>query len=134
MNRLLVHDNDLITVWVYPDRKMLHHHMKSFCYGEALKEALIKGAEALEHYRATKWLSDNRANGAMVPEDAEWTNKVWFPRTRAAGWKHWSIVQPQKILGQMNIARVVKLYAEQGLNARMFDDPAEAETWLDEQP
>lgn len=134
MNRILVADNDLITVWVYPDRKMMHHHMKTYCHGEPLREAMMKGVEALEHYRATKWLADDRANGALVPEDVEWANKVWFPRTKAGGWKHWSIVQPQKIIGQVNMARFVKLYAELGINARMFDDPVEAEQWLDEQP
>jgi hypothetical protein len=41
-------------------------------------------------------------------------------------------VQPAKIIGQVNMARFVKLYADLGINARMFGDPDEAMKWLDE--
>ena len=131
MNKLLVADNELITVWVVPERKLIHHVMKTYCYGDLLRSAVMKGVEALELYGATKWLSDDRANGAMVPEDVEWANKVWLPRCKAAGWRHWAVVQPQKLIGQANIARFVKTYAELGINARMFEDPVEAMTWID---
>ena len=133
MNKLLVADNELVTVWIYPERKMIHHVMKTYCHGQPLREALGKGVEAMEQYRATKWLSDDRANSALVPEDMEWANKIWFPQTKLAGWKHWSVVQPEKIIGQLNMARFVKMYAELGINARMFDDPDEAMAWLDAQ-
>jgi len=133
MNQILVADNSLISVWIYPERKMIHHVMKTYCHGEPLRDALMKGLAALEQYGATKWLSDDRANGALLPEDAEWATEVWFSRTRAAGWKHWSVIQPQKIIGQVNMARFVKMYADLGVNARMFDDPDEAMKWLEEQ-
>lgn len=133
MNQILIADNDLISVWIYPERQMIHHVMKTYCHGEPLRDALMKGVAAMAQHRATKWLSDDRANGALVPEDVEWANQIWFPLTRAAGWKHWSVIQPQKIIGQVNMTRFVKMYAELGINARMFDDPDEAMKWLEEQ-
>jgi hypothetical protein len=131
MSKLLVFDSSEISVWAYPDRKMIHHEMKAYCHGHVLQEALIKGVEAMELHRATKWLSDDRLNGALPPDGAAWAANVWFPRTKAAGWQHWAVVQPVKILGQMNLARFVKKYADLGINARMFSDPDEAMTWLD---
>lgn len=131
MNKVSIVENDLIAVWVYPDRKMIHHMMKAYCFGPEFREALTRGLEAMELYRATKWLSDDRANGALPPEDGAWAGQEWSPRALAAGWKHWAVVQPAKIIGQINMERFVKDSAARGLNARMFGDPEEAMRWLD---
>jgi len=132
-DQILLLDTSLISVWVYPRRQMIHHHMKQFCFGDDFRAALLKGVEAMEQHQATKWLSDDRANGAIVPEDAAWAVEHWFPRARAAGWKHWAVVQPLKIIGQINMERFSKDYGRQGVNARLFSDPDAAMRWLDAQ-
>jgi len=94
-------------------------------------------APVVEPWSATRrssGLSDDwirRTNGAIVPEDIAWSVQTWFPRARAGGWKHWAMVQPRKIIGQLNIARGLKAYSEQGINARMFSDPDEAMARVD---
>ena len=130
-NKISIVDNDMISVWVYPQRRIIHHQMKTYSYGERFYQALMKGVEAMEQYQATKWLSDNRLGGALPAEDAEWTEKNWFPRAKAAGWRHWGVVQPEKIIGQLNMSRFIKKYGQQGINARMFSDLDEALRWLD---
>lgn len=130
-NKISIVDNDMIAVWVYPARRTIHHQMKAYCYGDRFYQALMKGAEALEQYHATKWLSDNRVTGALPAEDAEWTAKNWFPKVKAAGWRHWAVVQPEKVIGQLNMSRFIKKYSELGINARMFSDIDEAFRWLD---
>ena len=130
MNKISVVDNALISVWVYPERGMIHHMMKSYCHGDDFRKALIEGVEAMEHYKATKWLSDDRAN-SVLPEDEEWASRDWFPRTKAAGWKHWAMV-PAGALGHHRASRFVKNYLQLGINARMFGDLDEAMMWLDE--
>lgn len=129
--KISIVDSDAISLWVYPGRQIIHHQMKAYCYGDKFREALARGTEAMERHKATKWLSDNRANGALPVEDADWAEKTWFPRTKAAGWRHWSVVQPEKVIGQINMARFVKKYAQLGINARMFSDPDEAFRWLE---
>ena len=130
-NKISIVDNDMISVWVYPQRRIIHHQMKAYCFGERFYQALMRGAEALEQYHATKWLSDNRVTGALPTEDADWTAKNWFPRVKAAGWRHWAVVQPEKVIGQLNMSRFIKRYGELGINARMFSDFDEAYRWLD---
>ena len=127
---ILVADNALISVWIHPARRMVHHRMKTYCHGEDFRAGLTRGLEAMERYRATKWLSDDRSNGALVPEDSAWTARHWVPRAKAAGWRHWSIVQPAKIIGQLSMERVLRGYTNQGINVRMFGDPDEAMRWL----
>lgn len=133
MNKLLVLDNALITVWVYPERKMLHHVMKAYCYGSDFREALTKGTEAMRLHKATKWFSDDRASGPLTKDDEEWAYKVWFPQTVVAGWKHWGILPPEKVIAQIKYARATRSWAELGINASVFSDPDAAMKWLDAQ-
>jgi hypothetical protein len=130
-DRILVHDSDLLSVWVYPARRLVHHQMKTFCFGKDFRDGLTRGIEAMAQHQATKWLSDDRLNGALPPEDSDWATQEWFPRARAVGWKHWAVVQPTKIIGQVNVARFVKLYAELGIDAQLFGELDEAMRWLD---
>jgi hypothetical protein len=132
MNRITIVENSLIAVWAYPERKMIHHMMKDYCFGPDFREGLTRGLEAMELHKATKWLSDDRANGALPPDDSEWGIRVWFPRARAAGWQHWAVVQPAKVIGQINMERFVKDSGARGVNARMFADPDQAMRWLDQ--
>jgi hypothetical protein len=131
MKRILVLDNPTVVVWVYPERKIVHKVMKAYCYGADYREALDKGLEALELHKGTKWLSDLRAGGPLPKDDEVWSQTVWMARALAVGWKHWSIVQPAKILGQLNVKRAIKTLSEMGINAQMFSDPDEAMRWLD---
>jgi hypothetical protein len=132
MNRILVVENGLLTLWVYPEKGLIHHQMKAYCHGDDFREGLTRGVEAMNQHRATKWLSDDRAHGPLPPDEEEWSNAVWFPRAKAAGWKHWAIVKPATIIGQVFMDRLARMYAEHGIRARMFADPDEAMRWLDE--
>src|SRR5262245_13897951 len=113
MSRILVLESNLITVWAYPEKRLIHHEMRQFCLGDEFRNGLNRGLEALELYRATKWLSDDRAN-SVLPEDEEWARRDWFPRAKAAGWKHWAMV-PAGALGHHRAARFVKTYLELGI-------------------
>jgi hypothetical protein len=131
MSQILVFESDLITVWASPERRMIHHEMRKFCHGDEFRDGLNQGLEAMIRYRATKWLSDDRAN-SVLPEDEHWARWDWFPRAKAAGWRHWAMV-PAGALGHNRAMRFVKSYLELGIDARMFGELAEAVRWLDEQ-
>lgn len=134
MSKILVVENSQITLWVHPERRLIHHVVKTYCFGPDFREALTKGVEAMRLHKATKWLSDHHTTGAVPREDEEWAGKVWFPWAKLAGWKHWAIVQPSKVIGRIMMERVARMYIDLGINTRMFSDADEAMTWLDEQP
>jgi hypothetical protein len=131
MDRIVVFENEKISVWCYPEKGIIHHQMHAVVYREPFREALSAGLDAMILHRATKWLSDDRANTALPPDDEEWATNTWFPQVRAAGWKYWAMVQPIKVVGQMNVARFVKMYSDLGITARIFTDPDEAFAWID---
>jgi hypothetical protein len=82
-------------------------------------------------HRACKWLSDDRGNGPLKPEDAQWCLTSWSPRVIAAGWKFWAVVMPEKVMGPLNMRRWISTYADQGITVSAFADPVQAMTWLE---
>jgi hypothetical protein len=132
MEKVVVHEDPKITVWCYPLKRLIHHQMHGPCYYEPFRAALEAGREAMVYYKCDRWLSDDRENGPLPPDDELWATLTWFPRTRDAGWKYWAMVMPVKVIGQLNVSRFVKLYREQGVIARLFTEIDEAFDWLDQ--
>jgi hypothetical protein len=67
------------------------------------------------------------------PEDIDWGDAVWFPKTAAAGWKYWAIVQPDKTVGKVVIKDLAAKYAKSGVTSKWFTDPSDAMWWLESQ-
>jgi len=126
----VVYESDYAIVRAYPETKIVHHEIKKFIFGEHFKDMMLKGAEAFEKYQCTKWLSDDRHNSALRPEDRQWGEEVWEPRIIESGWKAWALVMPEKVIGQMNMKQIVERYASMGIEVKAFTDPEEALTWL----
>jgi hypothetical protein len=130
MNKIEIVDNPQISIWLHPQQGIIYSSMKQFCYGVDYRDALMKGIAAMKAHKATKWLSDNRLAGAVPREDEEWGAKFWIPAARTAGWKHWALVLPEKVIGQISVKRLLEKYDNLGVNVRFFTDPDEAMRWL----
>ena len=89
------------------------------------------GLDILQKNRAQKWLSDDRFNAVLRPEDVDWSHQFWFPQTVQAGWKYWAIVQPDKVVGQVTMKGLASEYGRQGVTSKTFTDPDSALRWLD---
>jgi hypothetical protein len=126
-------DNPHVTIWYYPDQKIVHHQIHKFLFGEAFRSALTMGADTLIKHGATKWLSDDRNNTAIPAVDVDWGNAVWFPRTLKAGWKYWAIVMPEKTTGKMSMRRLVNRYSKAGVTTELFSSTEEGLAWLEAQ-
>jgi hypothetical protein len=124
-------DNASVTLRFHVRTKIVHHEFRAFVHGAQFRDVLEAGLDAFKQHHATKWLSDDRGNGALKKEDAEWALTSWAPRVIAAGWKYWAVVMPEKVIGQMNMRRWLATYAEKGVTAEPFSDPVEAMRWLE---
>jgi hypothetical protein len=128
--RIPVFDHARIQLWCYPRKRIVHHQMRGPVLGRVFREALTAGALAMKTHRCWKWLSDDRVNGALLPEDLKWAEDVWMPQAVAAGWKYWALVMPTTWVGKVNIERHMKLYADRGIVVNAFTDPDCAMAWL----
>ena len=133
MDKEVILDNEHMTMWYYPRKKIVHHQFHKFTYGKTLRDGLSAGAVMLEEKGAQKWLSDDRKNTGLGKDDMDWTATVWRPRAIKAGWKYWALVLPEKIIGQMSMKRIIAEYANTGVTVHVFSNPDEAMTWLEAQ-
>ncbi|HEY5962295.1 MAG TPA: hypothetical protein VIV60_37320 [Polyangiaceae bacterium] len=133
MTTTTVIDNEFVSLLYHVDTKIVHHSIKKYTSGPQLRELLEGGYEVLKKHHATKWLSDDLNSGPIATDDEEWAGKLWFPKTIAAGWKHWAIVKPAKVLGQLNMRRYKETYSAAGVNTEMFSEVKEAMLWLERQ-
>lgn len=130
MRRETVVETPFASLWYYPAERIVHHQIHKFIYGEAFRELLLKGAEVLKANGATKWVSDDRNNGALRSEDKEWADACWQPLVVRSGWKTWAIVLPETIVGQMNMRRVIQGDGLRSLEVQLFSSPEEALAWI----
>ena len=131
MPAVTVMNDENISMWYYPESKILHHQMHKFICGQPFRDALMKGADVFQKYGAQKWLSDDRAIPSLAKEDLEWGDTVWFPRVAKLGWKYWAIVMPEKVIGQVMLKKLMDSYLQRGVAAKMFASVEEAKKWLE---
>jgi hypothetical protein len=91
----------------------------------------MEGVALMKKYGANKWLSDDRNNPVLSKEDMDWGAVNWFPACVEAGWKYWAIILPEKVLGQINMEKLIKQYSDQGIITQIFSDPDKATIWLE---
>ncbi len=133
MPRQTVIDNEYATMWYYPDKKIVAHHIKKFIFGQTFYDFLLTGTELLRKNQAHKWLSDDRNSPVLRKEDTDWGAVNWFPQTKAAGWRFWAMVKPVQVIGEMSMRRIVDMYSKQGIITELFSDYDEALKWLESQ-
>jgi hypothetical protein len=131
MEKQTIVDNEFITLWYYPEEKIIHHQFhKKTIYGDALRTTFQKGIDLLKENNARKWLSDDKTNVAFTVDDTNWLMHNWSTRALEAGWKFWALVQPEIELGKMNLEQFTSEYAERGLIVKLFQTPEEGMVWL----
>ncbi len=133
MPRETILDNEHVTVWYDPERKIVLHQFHMFVFGPELRNGMNAGAEALRKNGAQKYLSDDRKNSAIPQVDVEWGRVEWLPRMLTAGWKYWAIVLPLNPIGKMNMRRIARGFAAKGLKIEFFDRPEDGMDWLEKQ-
>ncbi len=131
MSAVTVLENEYATLWYHPEAKVVHHQFHKYMFGEAFRSVLTTGVEVMKKNGAHKWLSDDRNNSALSPEDTDWGLTVWTPQVMAAGWKYWAVVLPEKAVGQMNMKRFIEDYSTRGVKVQVFSDPDKALKWLE---
>jgi hypothetical protein len=130
MSKITIIRNEYATLEYHTDLKIIHHTFHKPIGNEKFRDVLNAGADTMKKYGAAKWLSDDRKNMSLSPEDTEWSKKDWFPRAVESGWKFWALVVPQDILARMNMKEFVDEYYEKGLRIMVFNNPEDAMQWL----
>ena len=130
MEPIIIVSNDRITVEYLPDHKTIYHTVHKPIHGEALREVMYAGADYLEQNGVTKWLSDDRKNGAIPEEDAAW-GKEWNQHMIDCGWKYWANVIPAELHAAGSLQPAIEDLYARGLRMNVFTSVEQALEWLD---
>ncbi|MEP7289868.1 MAG: hypothetical protein ABI947_29305 [Chloroflexota bacterium] len=133
MSNIVLYDSKYITVEYWPDKKLIYHtiHQPMSEQLPVFKEALDIGTDALQKYKVSKWLSDDRKNDALTKEGNEWSFNDWQPRTIKAGWKYWAAIVPEELIAAGTLMPVMDILFDLGLRMMVFTDMEKAVAWLD---
>lgn len=130
MDTITLIQNEYATLVYHTDAKIVHHTFHQPIKGQHFRDVLNKGLEVFIKHGATKWLSDDRNNSALEPEDREWATNDWYTRAAKAGWKYWAMVVPNDIHGRMDVKGYIEQGFEGGIRVMVFTNPQEALEWL----
>lgn len=122
--------NEFATLLYHPLERIVHHEFHAPVKGAAFQAVLMGGLDLMKKNRAQKWLSDDRKNAVVTKEDEAWVMANWVPQVIAAGWKFWAVIMPASKLGQLNIERLSKAFAEKGVTVKFFSEADSAFQWL----
>ena len=120
MSTVTVFDDEYMSLWYYPETGIVHHRMKGYLPPGGFRKPLNASAELLETHRATKYVSDDRANVVVDPDDTEWADDHWYPRVAKAGLKHWALVMPSTVVGTLQGKSILETRRRQGLDVEGF--------------
>jgi len=131
MEKVTILDDRSASLWYHPDKGVVHHKLHAFPASGVFRRLLEASAELVEKHQATKYLSDDRDNLVVDPEDIKWAEQNWYPRVVKAGLKHWALVMPSSIVGTLQAKGIVENRRRQGLDVESFEDVEAAMAWLD---
>jgi hypothetical protein len=133
MTDITVYDTEHITIKYLPDKKIIYHTVhKPIPSGQPLREALMCGFDMLQHYGASKWVSDDRLNGPMSVEDREWGHTNLNSRAMEAGWKYWALVVPEQLVAAGTMMPTITELFKLGLRMMVFSKVEEAFKWIEQ--
>ncbi len=131
MSPITVFDDEHMTVEYLADKKIVYHTIHKPVGGQVFRDALMAGTAALKQYGACKWLSDDRKNGPLSPDDIEWGLHNWNIPTIKAGWKYWAVVVPEELIAAGSLTPTMEGLYALGLRMLAFSKLDEAIEWLD---
>ncbi len=131
MSEIIVFDNEFITIRYLPEKKCIYHTVHQPISGQPLRDGLLTGYEALQHYGLAKWVSDDRKNGPMSEEDREWGSVNINQRSIEAGWKYWALVVPKEVVAAGAMIPTMEAMHKLGLRMAVFSEVEAAFEWLE---
>lgn len=124
-------DEDFLRMTYAADHQLIqlqwHGHARSDQYRRGLEVALDFVRENNVHL----WLADLRLMTAILKEDEEWANAVWFPRLFGTGLEKMAILPSHDYFNQTSVTRsFTAVSGKLTFKVAWFESPSEALVWL----
>lgn len=101
-----------------------------FVTGSEYRAHLMRILEVLVEKRGSRMLLNMRDMPVMAPEDQEWSEREWMPRSMKTGLKYTAVVMPKSALSRSTLRHLAKAAKEIDRQRAYFQDLEEAKAWL----
>jgi len=130
MERKTILDDDIVALYLYPEIGTVHHVIKRSVENDRFRSMMAMAAESFAANGCDKYFSDDRQMMSFNFDDLLWLAENWEKPLMAAGWKHWALIPPKKVLGRVMAKKLAARYVDLGIDVRTFEDEASALEWL----
>ncbi|MCI1187932.1 hypothetical protein MON38_10920 [Hymenobacter sp. DH14] len=100
----------------------------------AVQELFERMLLVLQHRQWARILVNQSQMRAFTPEEQRWVAHDWLPRAVVAGYRYGAVVVSPVAMVRLATSFITTSVMGLPLTYRSFDDEAEAESWLEQQP
>lgn len=113
-----------------PDERILFASWKGYPSFDTCTAGAGRLLEAIERCRAEKVLNDNTHVRGLWMDAAEWGARIWFPRARQLGLKHFAWVYSPTKFSQISTDTALASMDPDAYGVEVFFSRDEALEWL----
>jgi hypothetical protein len=129
-NEVLCYENAYTHVYWHQCYQYLHIVYKGVFVGNHFEEGGLLQLETLIGKGGRRILYDLQNFPVSTQTNVQWVVNDLFPKMKAAGLTHISVVMPEDYYGRASAAYLLGKVAEGGIVVRQFDAEAQASAWL----
>lgn len=101
-----------------------------FVTGPEYRSHLMRILDVLVEKQGSRMLLDMRDMPVMSPDDQEWSEREWMPRSVATGLKYTAVVMPKSALARSTLRHLAKGASKIDRQRAYFQGLEEARAWL----
>lgn len=102
--------------------------------GDEYRSILMSVLDLLEEKRAVRLLSDTRHMPVMSPDDQQWVQSVWMPRSVKVGMRYSALVAPKSALTKLTLRHIIEDGSAVSRERAFFATVEGAKAWLKSKP
>ena len=129
--RELLFEDEHVKCELVPDLRAMINTWSGFLKGESYRGRMERVLDLVAQHGVDRVLADVSRIRSLVADDRTWTSEVWAPRAVAAGMRAMAVVLPHNVFAQLGVTRVVERLGEAQMLTAQFDDPLDAQRWLE---
>ncbi|MCB9185000.1 MAG: hypothetical protein H6591_13915 [Flavobacteriales bacterium] len=124
-------DEDFLRMTYAADHQLIHLQWRGHARSDQYRHGLNVALEFVRKNGVRCWLADLRLMTAIMKEDEEWANTVWFPQLFGTGLEKMAILPSKDYFNQTSVTRsFTAVNGQLTFKVAWFESPSEALVWL----
>lgn len=124
-------DEDFLRMTYAEDHQLIQLQWKGHARSDQYRRGLETALAYVREHHVRCWLADLRQMTAILQDDEQWANTVWFPRLFGTGLEKMAILPSSDYFNQTSVQRsFTAVNGRLTFKVAWFEGPGEALAWL----